>query len=335
MKKTTGIFIIVALMMSLQSLDTWADNVNGISYQLSGNEATVVSFVQEKQDRMLIDPPRRLKEEYSGDVVIPSTITYKGKTYNVTGIKKKAFERCANLNSLTISEGVKTIGEEAFTRCTSLRSATISEGVTTIGNRAFYRCQGLSSVTLPSTLKSIGNDAFLTGYSDVKFKLTSDGRLTDIKNMLDVEKVIAIIFTQPCTAIDDHAFSAYKSLTEIDLPSTLTSIGDFAFENCTGLTSIAIPRGVTTIGYGAFSGCKNLKSVTIPASVTTIKNEAFKGCADLKSITILNPTPVAVNSAVFHHPFKSVCILYVPAASVSLYKAADVWKEFKIMALEQ
>ena len=39
-----------------------------------------------------------------------------------------------------------------------------------------------------------------------------------------------------------------KTLTSIEIPSSVTSIGSSAFYNCSSLTSIVIPSSVTSIG---------------------------------------------------------------------------------------
>ena len=44
--------------------------------------------------------------EYSGDVVIPETITYGSKTYSVTSIGDYAFYLCSGLTSMTIPSSV-------------------------------------------------------------------------------------------------------------------------------------------------------------------------------------------------------------------------------------
>ena len=54
---------------------------------------------------------------------------------------------------------MKSIGEHAFEN-TNISTITIPEGVTSIGYRCFYECSSLSSVQLPSSLVSIGQLAF-------------------------------------------------------------------------------------------------------------------------------------------------------------------------------
>ena len=47
-----------------------------------------------------------------------------------------------------------------FCGCTSLTSITIQDGVTSIGYDAFYRCTSLTSITIPNSVTSIGTNAF-------------------------------------------------------------------------------------------------------------------------------------------------------------------------------
>ena len=56
-------------------------------------------------------------QPYSGDVVIPKEIVYKGVTYPVTSIGEKAFYGCSGLTSITIPEGVTSINSYAFQHC--------------------------------------------------------------------------------------------------------------------------------------------------------------------------------------------------------------------------
>ena len=78
--------------------------------------------------------------EYSGDIVIPKSVTYNAKTYSVTSIGESAFRGCSGLTSITISNSVTSIGWYAFEGCSGLTSITIPNSVTSIGGYAFSSC---------------------------------------------------------------------------------------------------------------------------------------------------------------------------------------------------
>ena len=66
------------------------------------------------------------------------------------GIKDKS------INSVTIPEGVASIGDDAFCECTDLISIIIHDRVTSIGNYAFSSCSSLKSIDIPNSVTSIG-----------------------------------------------------------------------------------------------------------------------------------------------------------------------------------
>jgi hypothetical protein len=324
MKKIKEIFITAAFMMILQGCgilntdDVYLNasnlTIDEIRYKVSKDEATIVSFgePQYKESMFSYQKPylvdRTMKNRDNSMAIIPSVITYKnGKTYRVTGIGQGAFSYCVNLRSVVLPEGMTTIGEEAFQNCKNLNSITIPSTLTSVGKGAFRGCEKLMVLTLSSPEK--------------------------LKELDILSHFSAVIIAAPCSTIADRAFANSKTLASVLFPNTLTHIGNHAFENCTGFASINIPHGVRTIGTGAFSGCENLKSVVIPSTIENIGKGAFNGCVDLRSVTIHNPVPIAVDPTVFYQLFRPYCTLYVPAASVALYKEADVWKDFKVMAI--
>ena len=96
---------IFTLFFALCAISVWAHDfsVNGIYYNyLEGNEVEVTYRGADYFE---------YNDEYSGSVTIPSTVTYKGTTYNVTKIGNTAFYACYSLTSVVISEGVRTLGE--------------------------------------------------------------------------------------------------------------------------------------------------------------------------------------------------------------------------------
>ena len=182
-----------------------------------------------------------------------------------------------------------------------ITSINIPAGTTTIGNGIFWNCTVLASVTIPNSVTSIGQSAFSNCCS-----LTS------------------IVIPNSVTSIGIRAFDTCSNLTSVTIGNSVTSIGQNAFNSCGRLTSIVIPNSVTSIDISAFQNCNSLTSVTIGNSVTSIGRSVFQGCTSLSSITSLNTTPPTLQSSIFQN-VPANCAIYVPAASVDAYKAANYW----------
>ena len=122
------------------------------------------------------------------------------------------------------------------------------------------------------------------------------------------------------------------NLVSVEIGDCVTTIGYGAFISCTSLTSIDIPSGVTSIGSAAFSGCRSLTSCTIGSNVESIGDSTFSGCRSLTSITINATTPPrlgGVYAFATNYPYISRgCPIYVPDASVELFKTATYWSEY-------
>ena len=224
--------------------------------------------------------------EYTGNIIIPESVTYSGITYSVTSIGDNAFDGCSGLTSVVIPNSVTSIGEYAFYGCSGLTSVTIPNSVTSIGYLAFGGCRGLTSVTIPNSVTSIGYCAF-EGCSGLTSVTIPEG-VTSIGSCAfkGCSGLTSVTIPDGVTSIGYSAFSGCSGLISVTIPNSVTSIGDYAFEGCSGLTSVTIPNSVTSIGEIAFSGCSGLTSVTIPNSVTSIGYLAFGGCSGLESIIV-------------------------------------------------
>ena len=235
--------------------------------------------------------------EYTGDIVIPETVTHGFCTYSVTSIGHYAFSSCSRLTSVTIPNSVTSIGGRAFDDCSGLTSVTIPNSVTSIGALAFQGCSGLTSVTIPNSVTSIGSGAFAGCSGLTEIKVDNGNSVYDSRN--DCNAVIETasntiiagckktIIPNSVTSIGDYAFHSCSRLTSVTIPNSVTSIGSYAFQGCSRLTSVTIPNSVTSIDKGTFSR-SGLTSVAIPNSVTSIGSEAFENCSGLTSVTIPN-----------------------------------------------
>lgn len=181
--------------------------------------------------------------------------------------------------------------------------------VTSILGWAFNWCESITSITMPNSIITIGQEAF-SGCTSLP----------------------SITIPNSVTTIGKAAFAYCTSFTSIDIPSSVTSIGDGAFSDCENLIFINIPNSVGSIGGYAFRYCTSLPSITIPNSITSIGLMTFLGCTSLTEITCNTIIPPSLGENVFDLVPTGIT-LYVPAESVDAYKAANIWKDFNVLAI--
>ncbi len=139
MKKVLSFFILILLPM-VAGAETV--EIDGIYYDLVSNT---------KQAEVTSNP-----NKYTGNVVIPASVTYDGVEYSVTGIGNVAFRDCSGLTSVKIPNSVTSIGSWAFWGCSGLTSVTLGNGVTSIGYAAYRGCFRSDSETSPRRAEKRG-----------------------------------------------------------------------------------------------------------------------------------------------------------------------------------
>ena len=193
----------IALMLSLSAnaYDFCVDGIYYITSNSSPYEVGVTYFTS-------------AGGSYFGEIVIPSSVTYKNVTYSVKSIGYEAFDYCSGLTSVTIPNSVTSIGKKAFSNCTGLTSVIIGNSVTNIEESAFMKC------------------------SNVKKLIYAEGTTKVLETGLT--SITSVTIPNSVTSIGNIAFSSCTGLTSVTIGNSVTSIGERAFYRCSGLESVYV-----------------------------------------------------------------------------------------------
>lgn len=126
-----------------------AHNIVKFGTELTDFTADGIKYKMVSEDKVIVTYPNDAEpgtSEYTGDIVIPAQVVYENNTFQVTGIADKAFRKAA-ITSVSLPEGLLTIGEEAFYK-SQISEVSVPNSVTTLGIQAFAYCPNLKTVRL-------------------------------------------------------------------------------------------------------------------------------------------------------------------------------------------
>ena len=176
------------------------------------------------------------------------TLTGCGEMTNYTTQNKAPwYDYCAMITSVSIGDGITSIGNFSFFNCVSLKSLTLPNSVSVIGSEAFNGCKLLETVVCGTGLKTIGTKAF-SGNS----------------------KLSSIQLNEGLETIGKSAFYYCRNLASISLPNSLVAVKDKAFE-LSGLTSIVIPENVSELGMNIVYLSDKLQSISVAENNTSFR----------------------------------------------------------------
>ena len=131
-----------------------------VTYKDTNYSSYIGNYVDEDEIDWYESPWHSGFENWRG-MSIPTTISFTGKTYQVTGICDNAFKNCTRLNIINWSiNAIKHIGEHAFEGCNNLKYVNLPNQLETIGAHAFDGCSFLHYIVLPKSATAIGDYAF-------------------------------------------------------------------------------------------------------------------------------------------------------------------------------
>lgn len=267
MKKFVTFFAAITAICTLQAhaQEATTFEANRIQYTVTGDNTVGVSGFNES-DESGVTPVT--------EVVIPSTVTYEGKSYTVTSLEEYAFQWLSGIRKITMPNTVIALKNNAIYYNYDLEEVVLSENLSSLGAYALASNSKLASLTIPAGITEIPQSCFF-----------NDQALT------------SITFAGNFTSIGSGAF--YKTaITEINIPGSCKTIGNNAFQLCPNLTRVTLGDGVETLSEGAFRECAKLTEINLPSSLKSIGEYAFLDNSSLASITI--PAGVSeIGSAAF------------------------------------
>ena len=174
----------VAITGFIPTYDTKIIEIDNIRYGLQqSGEAHVISYLLSGQDGTVIN--------------IPNTITYEGKEYPVTRIRKNAFYSRGHFSKMNLGDNVRMIDQYCFIYST-IDTLVISDKMEEVPDGAFQLAK-IKHLTIGASIKRIGKKAFM---------------MCSLTN---------IISRSPAFEVDEEAFEA---------GGTGTSEGDGAWLGC-------------------------------------------------------------------------------------------------------
>ena len=286
------IFFLLTVLLAL--LPLW-----GSAMEFSGPCGDSLSWVLDEYGHLVIsgtgdmdDYTDRIHSSWGVDVT--SVTVGEG----VTSIGDYAFYECDVLTEVRLPSTLKDLGKCCFSKCTSLASIDLPVGLETLQYGAFSNCLAMKEITLPASVLSVSPEAFFTNWTETPVLMNifvADGNpvYEDLDGILyERDSHILVRFPdgrsgawqipEGTTAVGRAAF-LHSKIESVTLPEGVTSLGDFAFQECYDLADIHLPEGLTDIGFRAFSNVR-ADTVVLPRSVRSFGMFAF---ADSKTMTVI------------------------------------------------
>lgn len=300
------------------------EEIDGKPVTSIGSGVSIFNIILREKDLFVRD-----KSSYSKvtSVVIPGS---------VTNIADHAFYGYDKLESVTLSKGIKRIGEAAFA-FTSLTEVTIPDSVVFIGDNAFFKT-GITEITIPDSVTSIGEKAI--GYTGettnskekvINFKINcGEGSAAE---QYAKDNDFNYQLTNGSKELHENTFKYYENGSDpstitvsyngaggdVEIPREIdgkTVTGIIGFNDITTLISLIIPDTVT--GDIDLSGCTNLKSVKLPNN--NLESISFANCESLTEINISEGIS-SIGLDAFEN-CKSLSEIIIPTGVKALYDGA-------------
>ena len=213
-----------------------------------------------------------------------SPVTHFDLPSGTTEIKKFAFQGMATLKSITLPEGLLSIGSDAFLNC-GIEALTLPDSLRSIGSYAFADNKALRSVRLPKTLTALPSGIF-SSCTSLKTLSLPRGITRIESSSLSHSGIETLTVPEGVDYIGESAFRHCTELCEITLPSTLLRLGDYAFYQCEQIKTLKLTGALSAIGHYAFAYCTALETLSLPQNELDVGRNIILECTSLQSFVM-------------------------------------------------
>jgi hypothetical protein len=331
--------------LNLKEVESVADGVYCIPRSAMADKPTLVKCIlPDKLER--IELGAFTNTSLTGTMMFPEGLKY------LSGFQD------TKITNIHLPSTLEEIGDDAFYRCQSLMcEVTFPESLKTIASCAFGGTGIKGNLSLPDNLESIGGHAFIN-CSGLTGSLTIPEKITEIPAYAFNGCGFTGTLNLPrgVEQIGECAFSNNGFKGELNLPDGVSIIGNGAFESTLFNGTVVFPKELMSLGEGVFSGCWRLGGVVeIPENIIAVPGflffncsgiegvrfhkgvevvnaYAFCGCTGINTLECEAKNPPVLHSETFSGVAKDNFTIEVPEASVTQYRNASVWNEFRRFA---
>ena len=277
--------------------------VNGLSITCDTiNGTAVVSGIADSSVTDIVIPDTVTANGIECKVVSIDGTPFKGNTTitsisvgkNIDTIKAESFRGCSALKTANISGGI-ALGDNAFRDCRALETITLPDGLESIGSGVFQDCQVMTAVEIPSTVTSIGSGAFWACKCLTEV-IIPDGVTTIKANTFDSCSSLEFLgLPVSVTTVEKYAFYGTALSTviyggsEADKNSISIAANNNPLTNATWNYAVASTLslrvieeieileedGIEIIDADLLAGYPDLKVLILPKTIRGIEENAF------------------------------------------------------------
>ena len=336
LSEDTEIFVPVGFVETYRNAEGWGD-----LHDMITSEGCRIYYTS--TDGELVEP-WDVKSYYGTD---PFNVNVISNTYEnnlgtivcdgeINTIHGDTFFQCRNLKTIRLPETVSTLDGSVFRACSSLEaiyghfSTEDNRCVIIEGKLVDFAYAGVSIYAIPEEVTALGRHCL--AYTELK-QIYLPETITKIGAYAISPSIMeSIVIPDSVTIVEGGAFAdspnlkAFYGKNASDDGRLLIIDGSLCGFAPAGLTEYTMPEGITRIESEVFRGCGHLEKITIPSTVSTIDSYLFNNCYNLKKVIVLATVPPEGAWELLYGADQAQ--IFVPAASVNAYKAAENWSKY-------